>query len=84
MVAASRRLARARGDRPRLPGRRFGAESDLSTYVAGFSDIEPGGFSFPFGDYFEMAIDDRGDTHLIWGEGLDWQSPGSIRYARGR
>lgn len=37
-----------------------------------------------FGDYFEMAIDDRGDSHLIWGEGLNWQTPESIWYARGR
>ena len=65
-------------------GRHFGAEADLSTYVGGFSYIQPAGFSFPFGDYYEMAIDDRGDSHLIWGEGLNWDSPGSIWYAHGR
>jgi hypothetical protein len=36
------------------------------------------------GDYFEMDIDDRGDTHAVWGEGLDYQTPGSIWYTRGR
>jgi hypothetical protein len=65
-------------------GRRFTSEVDLSTYVAGLSYIQPAGFNFPFGDYYEMAIDDRGDSHLIWGEGLNWDSPGSIWYARGR
>jgi BNR repeat-like domain len=65
-------------------GRRFTAEADLSTFVAGFSYIQPGGFSFPFGDYYELDIDDRGDSQLIWGEGLNWDSPGSIWYARGR
>lgn len=65
-------------------GRHFGAEADLSTYVAGLGYIQPGGYSFPFGDYYEMAIDDRGDSHLIWGEGLNWDSPGSIWYAHGR
>jgi BNR repeat protein len=65
-------------------GRRFTSEADLSTYVAGFGYIQPAGFSFPFGDYYEVAIDDRGDSHLIWGEGLNWDSPGSIWYARGR
>ena len=65
-------------------GRRFTSEVDLSTYVAGLSYIRPAGFSFPFGDYYEMAIDDRGNSHLIWGEGLNWDSPGSIWYARGR
>ena len=65
-------------------GRRFGPEADLSTFVAGFSYISPDGFSFPFGDYFEMDIDDRGDSQLVWGEGLNWDAPGSIWYARGR
>jgi hypothetical protein len=65
-------------------GSHFGPEADLSTYVAGFSYIPPGGYSFPFGDYYGMAIDDRRDTHVVWGEGLNWLSPGSIWYARGR
>jgi hypothetical protein len=30
-----------------------------------------------------MAIDDRGRSHLIWGEGLNYDSPGAIWYARG-
>src|SRR5207249_2415796 len=44
-------------------GAHWSAEADLSTYVAGYSYIQPGGFNFPFGDYFEMDIDDRGTTH---------------------
>jgi hypothetical protein len=65
-------------------GASWSAEADISTHVAGFSYIQPGGFSFPFGDYFEIDIDERGDTHAIWGEGLNYDSPGSIWYARGR
>lgn len=65
-------------------GATWSAEKDLSTYVAGYGYIQPGGFSYPFGDYFEMDVDDRGDTHLVWGEGLDYQTPGSIWYSRGR
>jgi len=65
-------------------GASWSAEADISTFVSGFSYIQPGGFSFPFGDYFEIDIDDRGDTHAIWGEGLNYDSPGSIWYARGR
>ena len=65
-------------------GATWSAEKDLSTYVAGFSYIQPGGFGYPFGDYFEMDVDDRGDTHLVWGEGLNYQTPGSIWYTRGR
>ena len=42
------------------------------------------GFGFPFGDYFEMDIDDRGTTQAIWGEGRNYDSPGSIWYTRGK
>lgn len=59
-------------------GATWSAESDLSSYVAGFSYIQQDGFRFPFGDYFELDIDDRGTTHAVWGEGFNWDSPGSI------
>ncbi|HWQ11649.1 MAG TPA: sialidase family protein [Roseiflexaceae bacterium] len=65
-------------------GATWSAESDLSTYVEGFSYIQPDGFSFPFGDYYELDIDDQGITHAVWGEGLNYDSPGSIWYTRGR
>jgi hypothetical protein len=65
-------------------GATWSAESDLSTYVPGFGYIQPGGFGYPFGDYFEMDIDDHGDTQAVWGEGLNYQTPGSIWYTRGR
>ncbi|MGA9640749.1 MAG: exo-alpha-sialidase [Terriglobales bacterium] len=59
-------------------------ESRVSTYVPGYSYIKKDGFRFPFGDYFGMAIDSLGDTHLVWGEGLNYQSPGTIWHATGR
>ena len=65
-------------------GRRFSAERDLSTYVSGLGYIHPTGFSYPFGDYYEIDVDDRGDSHLIFGQGLNWLAPGSIWYVRGR
>jgi hypothetical protein len=64
-------------------GATWSDEADLATYVPGFSYIQPGGFSFPFGDYFELDVDSRGSTHAVWGEGLNYDSPGSIWYARG-
>jgi BNR repeat protein len=64
-------------------GATWSGEKDISTYVPGFSYIQPAGFGYPFGDYFEMDIDDHGDTHAVWGEGLNYQTPGSIWYARG-
>ncbi|HEX9840107.1 MAG TPA: sialidase family protein [Anaerolineales bacterium] len=65
-------------------GANWSAEVDLSTFVEGFSYIFPDGFSFPFGDYYEMDIDDRGKTHAVWGEGLNYDSPGSIWYVKGK
>jgi len=65
-------------------GATWSGESKLSTFVPGFDYIEPSGFKFPFGDYFGIAIDSRGDTQAVWGEGLAYESPGSIWYTRGR
>jgi hypothetical protein len=65
-------------------GATWSAETDLSTFVSGFTYINPDGFNFPFGDYFEIDIDDHGTTHAIWGEGKNYDAPGSIWYARGR
>lgn len=64
-------------------GSSWSAEADISTFVPGFDYIRPDGYSFPFGDYFELAIDDRGKTQAVFGEGLDYDTPGSIWYAGG-
>lgn len=55
-------------------------ESDLSTFVAGYRYILPDGFVFPIGQYNEMDIDGSGVTHAVWGEGENYDSPGSIWY----
>jgi hypothetical protein len=65
-------------------GATWSDETRVSSYVPGFKYIAKDGFRFPFGDYFGMAMDSHGDTHLVWGEGLNYQSPGSIWYASGR
>jgi hypothetical protein len=65
-------------------GATFGAETDLSTPVAGFDYITPAGFRFPFGDYFEADFDAQGTLHAVFGEGHDYLTPGSIWYVRGR
>jgi hypothetical protein len=64
-------------------GARWSAEVDLSTFVDGYSYIFADGFRFPFGDYYEMDLDDQGRTHVVWGEGFNYDSPGSIWYTRG-
>lgn len=65
-------------------GASWSAETQLSGPARGYDYILPTGFRFPFGDYFSMAIDNEGTTHVVWGEGQDYKSPGSIWYTRGR
>jgi hypothetical protein len=65
-------------------GATWGDEVRVSSYVPGYRYIGKEGFRFPFGDYFGLAIDNHGDTHVVWGEGLNYQSPGSIWHASGR
>ena len=65
-------------------GATWADEVRVSTYVRGYRYIKPEGFRFPFGDYFGMAVDNHGETHIVWGEGLNYQSPGSIWHSSGR
>jgi len=64
-------------------GATWSAESKISSYVPGYHYIRPNGFSFPFGDYFGIGIDNKGRTQAVWGEGLNFRSPGSIWYSHG-
>jgi hypothetical protein len=59
-------------------------ESQLSGPVRGYDYIRPTGFLFPFGNLFSIAIDNLSVTHVVWGEGRNYRSPGSIWYVRGR
>jgi hypothetical protein len=65
-------------------GATWSAESQLSGPVRGYDYILPNGFLFPFGNLFSIGIDNLGNTHVVWGEGRNYKSPGSIWYARGR
>jgi hypothetical protein len=65
-------------------GSTWSSEVDLSTSVSGFTYIFPDGFRFPFGDYYEIDIDEQGTSHLIFGEALNYDSPGSIWYVKGK
>lgn len=65
-------------------GATWSGETRLSGAAQGYDYVLPGGFRFPFGDYFGLAIDNEGVTHAVWGEGRNYKSPGSIWYARGR
>ena len=65
-------------------GATWSTESRISSYAPGYSYIRSQGFSFPFGDYFSIGIDNQGQTQAVWGEGLNFRSPGSIWYSNGR
>jgi len=65
-------------------GATWSEEIRISSYVRGYRYITKDGFKFPFGDYFGIAIDNHEDTHVVWGEGWNYQSPGSIWYSSGR
>lgn len=65
-------------------GATWSPEARLSGPARGYDYILPEGFRFPFGDYFSIAIDNLGATHVVWGEGRNYKSPGSIWYSRGR
>jgi hypothetical protein len=42
------------------------------------------GYAFPYGDYFEIAVDSSGTAHVIWGEGASYSGPGGSWYTRGK
>lgn len=65
-------------------GATWSPESRISSYVSGYRYIRTKGFSFPFGDYFSIGIDNQGQTQAVWGEGSNFRSPGSIWYSSGR
>jgi hypothetical protein len=65
-------------------GATWSSETQLSSPARGYDYILPNGFKFPFGDYFSIAIDNLENTHVVWGEGRNYKSPGSIWYTHGR
>jgi hypothetical protein len=65
-------------------GSTWSSERVLTSLVSGYSYIFSNGFSFPFGDYFEMDVDEQGTTHVVWGEGANYNTPGSIWYVKGQ
>jgi hypothetical protein len=65
-------------------GATWSPESQLSGPVRGYDYILPDGFLFPFGNLFSIGIDNFGTTHVVWGEGRNYSSPGSIWYTSGR
>jgi hypothetical protein len=65
-------------------GATWSPESQLTSPERGYDYIVPNGFLFPFGNLFSIAVDNLSNTHVVWGEGRNYKSPGSIWYTHGR
>ena len=64
-------------------GSSWSSEVDISSFVSGLNYITSAGFRFPFGDYYELDVDENRNVHVIFGEGFDYNAPGSIWYTQG-
>lgn len=65
-------------------GRTWDRPARLSDVATGAPYHHADGYVFPYGDYIEMAVDGRGRSHVVWGEGLSYVGPGGTWYTRGR
>ena len=54
----------------------------VSDQSAGAPYKTDAGYAFPYGDYFEIAVDGDGLTHLIWGEAASYSGSGGTWYTR--
>lgn len=59
-------------------GKHFSDVIRISSYVPGYPYLTHKGFTLPYGDYFEMAVDEGNRTQMDFGEGPSYQGPGNI------
>jgi hypothetical protein len=64
-------------------GATWSAPAQLSDLGAGAPYKSAAGYRFPYGDYFEIAVDAGGVNHAVWGEGISYTGPGGTWYTRG-
>lgn len=53
----------------------------ISSFVPGYSYLTDAGFLLPYGDYFEMRVDEDNNsyhTQLAFGEGSNYAGPRNI------
>jgi hypothetical protein len=55
----------------------------ISQFVPGYDYITAKGFGLPYGDYFQMVVDNEGDTQIAWGESSSYAGPGNIWASHG-
>jgi hypothetical protein len=64
-------------------GLTWGPTARLSDRPNGAPYKSRAGYEFPYGDYFEVAVDRSGVNHVIWGEAPHYVGPGGSWYTRG-
>ena len=65
-------------------GLTWSATQRLSKLPGGAPYKSPRGFGFPYGDYGQLAVGERGRTHAAWGEGPSYTGPGGVWYTSSR
>jgi len=58
-------------------GDQFGRTIRISGYVPGYSYLKQAGYNLPYGDYFQMTVDQENQTQIAWGEGPNYAGPGN-------
>jgi hypothetical protein len=53
-------------------------ETEVSSSVPAYTYSTPTGFGLPYGDYFQLAVDNAGGTQIAWGEAGSYAGPGNI------
>ena len=67
-------------------GTTWSTPARLSDLVSGapYKNPNVNGYAFPYGDYFDIAVDSSGTAHVIWGAGTSYNGPGGTWYTRGK
>jgi hypothetical protein len=65
-------------------GSTWSASVRISDLGSGAPYKSANGYRFPYGDYFELAVDATGMNHIIWGEGTSYDGPGGVWFTRGQ
>jgi len=58
-------------------GDHFGRTIRISGFVPGYPYLTQAGYNLPYGDYFQMTVDQNNQTQMAWGEGPNYAGPGN-------
>jgi hypothetical protein len=64
-------------------GSTWSAEINLSDASGGAPYKSVNGYAFPYGDYFDIAVNASGQNFVVWGEGPNYVGPGGTWFTRG-